>query len=175
LAGSIGVRAATTAVSQNPSPYATANREALDASQTAALPSTLNYLNSEVEPMVAVDPTDSSHTIGVRQQDPWTDGGNNGEASAFSTDGGGTSSAMVTQPFSACYSLSGYGPSLSYQRASDPWVSIGPGKPASVSSCVPTAADCSTAYSVSLSFNETDAKNSVAAATSATPTRCGTG
>ena len=34
-----------------------------------------NYVNAEVEPFVAVDPTDANHMIGVYQQDRWTTGG----------------------------------------------------------------------------------------------------
>jgi BNR repeat-like domain len=168
LAGIASVRAADPVVSQYPSPFDTTGCTALDTSQTNAFSgATLNYLNTEVEPMVAVDPTDSAHVIGVWQQDRWTDGGDNGNASAYSTDGGTTWSNVVPQPFTACYNTIGTNSGgLNYQRASDPWVSIGPGEPSNVSSCAPTTADCSTAYSVSLAFDETDNKNSVAAATS---------
>lgn len=168
LAGVVGARASDPIVSQYPSPFATSGCEASDTSQTNALSGgTLNYLNTEVEPMVAVDPTDGNHVIGVWQQDRWTDGGDNGNASAYSSDGGTTWSTVIPQPFTACYNTIGTNTGgLNYQRASDPWVSIGPGEPSSVSSCAPTTADCSTAYSVSLAFDETDNKNSVAAATS---------
>ena len=158
-----GARAGTSTVSANPSPYATPGCAAIDAQQTAQVSGIHNYVNSEVEPQVAVDPTDSAHVIGVWQQDRWTDGGNNGEVSAYSMDGG-TSWSVVPQPFTACYTASGYGPALDYQRSSDPWVSIGPGKPGSV--CTVGTTDCSTAYSVSLMFDETDARNGVAASAS---------
>src|SRR4051794_10136805 len=139
--------AAPATVSADPSPYANPGCAALDASQVADAGS-LNYLNSEVEPQVAIDPTDPLHLIAVWQQDRWSDGGAHGLVAGYSTDGGATW-RVSPQPFSACYHaahpVGGY---LNYQRASDPWVSIGPGTPGSPSSG-------STAYSVSLSFDQT--------------------
>lgn len=148
-------------VSQNPSPFATPGCVALDAQ-----PGSLNYRNSEVEPQVAVDPTDPSHLVGAWQQDRWSNGGAHGLVAGYSTDGG-ASWAVSPQPFSACYHASGYpGVYLDYQRASDPWVSIGPGAPLGSPST-------STAYSVSISFDQTAYKgdpnarhNAVGAATS---------
>ena len=59
--------------SQNPSPYATPGCLALEPQ-----PESLNYLNSEVEPQVAVDPTNPSHLVGAWQQDRWSNGGAHG-------------------------------------------------------------------------------------------------
>jgi BNR repeat-like domain len=129
--------------SQNPSPYATPGCLALEPQ-----PASLNYLNSEVEPQVAVDPTNPSHLVGAWQQDRWNNGGAHGLVAGYSNDGG-ASWHVSPQPFSACYHASGFpGPYLNYQRASDPWVSIGPGAP-------PGSPSGSTAYSVSISFNQT--------------------
>jgi hypothetical protein len=129
--------------SQNPSPYATPGCLALEPQ-----PGSLNYLNSEVEPQVAVDPTNPSHLVGAWQQDRWSNGGAHGLVAGYSNDGG-LSWRVSPQPFSACYHASGYpGAYLNYQRASDPWVSIGPGAP-------PGSPSSSTVYSVSLSFNQT--------------------
>jgi BNR repeat-like domain len=131
-------------VSQNPSPYATTGCLALDNQGTSR-----NYLNSEVEPMVSVDPTTPSHLVGAWQQDRWNDGGAHGLVAAYSTDGG-TSWAVSPQPFSVCYhTITGNEskPYLNYQRASDPWVSIGPGAPGNPSG--------STVYSDSISFDQT--------------------
>lgn len=147
-------------VSGNPSPFATPTCAAVDSAQTSQVSSTFNYLNSEVEPMVAVDPTDGSHLVGVWQQDRWNDGGSNGLVSAYSTSGG-SSWTEVPLPFSSCYGTGG----LDYQRASDPWASIGPGKPASFG-CAPTAADCSTVYTISIPFDETTRRTAVAASVS---------
>jgi hypothetical protein len=132
-----------TVVSQNPSPYATPGCLALDNQ-----PGSLNYLNSEVEPQVAVDPTNGSHLVGAWQQDRWSNGGAHGLVAGYSNDGG-ASWRVSPEPFSVCYHVSGYpGPYLNYQRASDPWVSIGPGAP-------PGSPANSTVYAVSLSFDQT--------------------
>ena len=74
------------------------------------------FLNAEVEPSLAVDPTDPKHLIGAWQQDRWSNGGANGIVSAVSFDGGHTW-APKTVPFTRC--SGGL-----YHRASDPWVSI---------------------------------------------------
>jgi hypothetical protein len=138
--------AAVVSVSANPSPYATPGCLAFDTSQVQA--GSRNYLNSEVEPQVAIDPTNPNRLVGVWQQDRWSDGGAHGLIAAYSANGG-ASWTLSPQPFSVCYHASGYpGDYLNYQRATDPWVSIGPGTPGS-----PTSG--STVYSVSLSFDQT--------------------
>jgi hypothetical protein len=104
----------------------------------------VNYLNAEVEPYVAVNPTNPNNLIGVWQQDRWSDGGAHGLVAGFSSDGGKTW-GETPLPFSACAG------GLGYERASDPWVSFGPD---------------GTAYSVSISFNQTNNNNAVAAAVS---------
>src|SRR5215471_2942210 len=74
---------------------------ALVAQQTA-LGST-NFPDAEVEPYIAVDPTNANHLITSVQQDRWNDGGSNGLTNAISTDGGATWSLASTQPpFSIC-------------------------------------------------------------------------
>src|SRR6266700_7887197 len=103
-----------------------------------------NYKNAEVEPWVSANPTNSQNIVGVWQQDRWSNGGAHGLVAGFSFDGG-KSWGETTLPFSACAS------GLGYERASDPWVSFGPD---------------GTAYTVSISFNDTNNNNAVAAATS---------
>ncbi len=110
---------------------------------TIGVPGT-NYLNAEVEPYVAVNPANTSNIIGVWQQDRWDNGGAHGLVAGFSFDGGATWKE-TTLPFSACAG------GLGYERASDPWVSFGPD---------------GRAYTVSLSFDQSDNRNAVAAATS---------
>ncbi len=139
-AGSGLVRAAS-AVSplvlvSGPSPYASCT--------IGGTSSSTNSVNAEVEPYVAVNPTNHSNIIGVWQQDRWNDGGAHGLVAGFSTDGGLTWSETPL-PFSACAN------GLGYERASDPWVSIGPD---------------GTAYTVSISFNASNNNNAVAAAVS---------
>ncbi len=117
-----------------PSPYA---------SCTLGGPGT-NSVNAEVEPYVAVNPANPKNLVGVWQQDRWNNGGAHGLVASFSFNGGATW-GETTLPFSACAG------GLGYERASDPWVSIGPdGK----------------AYAVSISFNQSNNNNAVAAATS---------
>jgi hypothetical protein len=127
--------AQTDVLVSGPSPYATCGNDAQSGT---------NYVNAEVEPHVAVNPTNPDNILGVWQQDRWSNGGSHGLVAGYSLDGG-LSWAETPLPFSACAN------GLGYERASDPWVSFGPdGK----------------AYSVSISFNDTNNNNSVAAATS---------
>jgi len=77
------------------------------------------YTNAEVEPLVAVDPTDPNHLIGAWQQDRWSNGGARGNLTGVSVDGGRTWRQRMA-PFSRC--TGGV-----YTRVSDPWVTIAPG------------------------------------------------
>lgn len=109
-------------------------------------PGAVNYPNAEVEPWVAVNPTNPQNIIGAWQQDRWSDGGARGLVAGYSTNGG-TTWNTVAQPFSACAA----GGPARYDRVSDPWVSIGPD---------------GTAYSVSISFQGVGYDNAVLASTS---------
>src|SRR5947209_8012504 len=104
-----GASAPTTV--SGPSPYASCS----DANQPGT-----NYANAEVEPQVAVNPANTMNIIGAWQQDRWSNGGAHGLVAGFSSDGG-TTWGETTLPFSVC-ARGG----LSYERASDPWDSIGP-------------------------------------------------
>ena len=76
-------------------------------------------LNSEVEPQVAVDPTNPLHVVGVWQQDRWSNGGSRALVEGDSIDGGNTWTRQVIPGLS----LASGG---IYARASDPWVSFAP-------------------------------------------------
>ena len=104
----------------------------------------INYLNAEVEPYLAINPANPTNFIGVWQQDRWSDGGARGLVAGSSFDGGKTWT-QTALPFSACAG------GLGYERASDPWVSIGPD---------------GTAYAISISFNRSNNSNAVGAAVS---------
>lgn len=107
------------------------------------------YDRSEVEPFGSVNPTDQSNIVTVFQQDRWSNGGAHGLAAGVSRDGG-SSWSVVPLPFSSC--AAGTPADLQYEAASDAWVSFGPG----------TASDPlhgATAYSVSISFNESPGRN----------------
>jgi hypothetical protein len=76
------------------------------------------YDNTEVEPQVAVNPTNPNEIIGVSQQDRWPDGGARGLSSWISRDGGTTWTKLADVPWSACQG----GPAR-FGRVTDPWVS----------------------------------------------------
>src|SRR6266704_2871127 len=133
------VRASSLVLVSGSSPYASCS----NGSQSGT-----NYVNAEVEPYVSVNPKNSSNIVGVWQQDRWSSGGAHGLVAGFSSDGGMTW-GETTLPFDAC--APGTPSALQYERASDPWVSIG---------------HDGTAYTVSISFNDTNNNKAVAAATS---------
>lgn len=93
------------------------------------------YAQAEVEPYLAINPTDPGNLIAVWQQDRWSDGGARGLVSGASFDGGRTWS-RTPLPVSRC---AGGSPAngADYPRASDPWVSFAPD---------------GTAFAISLSF-----------------------
>lgn len=108
-----------------------------------------NYTNAEVEPFVAVNPTNPNNIIGVFQQDRWSNGGAHGLTTAYSLNGGRTWSSTWAH-FSICAggtSANGGG----YERSSDPWVTFGPD---------------GVAYQISISFNTSNSVNSVLASRS---------
>lgn len=88
-----------------------------DGGDPSADPPPINYVDTELEPSVAVNPTDPGNIIGVYQQDRWSDGGAHGLVTSRSTDGG-SSWAQNYASFSTC---SG---GTNYPRATDPWVSF---------------------------------------------------
>ena len=102
------------------------------------------YPNAEVEPWVAVNPTNPNNIIGVWQQDRWSNGGANGLATGVSFDAGRTWSETAA-PFTRC---SGGNASNGgdYERASDAWVTFAPD---------------GTAHQISISFAESDNPSSV--------------
>jgi hypothetical protein len=80
--------------------------------------------SQEVEPMIAVDPTDGTHFVAAWQQDRWSNGASDGLVAGASFDGGLTWTTTIPH-FSRCTGgndANGGG----YERATDPWVSFGP-------------------------------------------------
>jgi hypothetical protein len=98
----------------SPSPFATC---------TIGGPGT-NFVNSELEPLVDVNPTDPGNVIGVYQQDRWSNGGAHGLVTSTSFDGGATWAESWAH-FSICAggNVANGG---DFQRASDPWVTFAP-------------------------------------------------
>jgi hypothetical protein len=76
------------------------------------------YDNTEVEPQVAVNPTDATEILGVSQQDRWPDGGARGLTSWRSTNSGDSWSKLADVPWADCQG----GPER-FGRVTDPWVS----------------------------------------------------
>jgi len=109
-----------------------------------------NYRNSEVEPFISGNPTNKSNLIAVWQQDRWSNGGAHGLTAGSSNDGGKTWTD-VPLPFDACAAPNDVNVNI-YNRASDPWVSVGPD---------------GRAYAVSISVNVNTNDNGVFATTSA--------
>src|SRR5207244_13219579 len=93
------------------------------ASWTIGGPGT-NYVNAEVEPRVAVNPSNPSNIVGVFQQDRWSNGGAHGLVAGVSHDGGATWSETFAH-FSSCSGGTDANGG-NYDRASDPWVSFAP-------------------------------------------------
>ena len=91
---------------------------------TVGAPGTL-FVNSEVEPWVAVNPTNPNNIIAVYQQDRWSNGGSHGLVTAVSFTGGATWSHPAPPHFSTC---AGGTPANGgdFDRASDPWVTFAP-------------------------------------------------
>lgn len=90
--------------------------------QSAGPPPGEVFVNAEVEPWVAVNPTNLDNLVGVWQQDRWTDGGSKGLGTARSTDGGATWAPVAPIAWSTCAGSS----DAKATRATDPWVSFGP-------------------------------------------------
>jgi hypothetical protein len=78
------------------------------------------YLNSEVEPSLAVSASDRRRQVGFYQEDRWDNGGSRSLVFATTRDGGQT---WVDQPVPGI-SLTFGG---TYERITDPWVAFGPG------------------------------------------------
>src|SRR5947207_14579189 len=95
----------TTAVHQasgTPSPPANGNSPFASCDISGFLiPGETNYVNTELEPWVAVNPTNPMNIIGVYQQDRYTRGGASGLAAAVTHNGGMTWSSTYPH-FSAC-------------------------------------------------------------------------
>ncbi len=83
----------------------------------------VSYAGAEVEPSLAKHPTNAKHMVAAWQQDRWSNGGSRGVASAASFDGGLTWQSSIAT-FSRC-SGGNAANSGDYERATDPWVTIG--------------------------------------------------
>jgi hypothetical protein len=73
---------------------------------------------AEPEPQADINPTNSLNIAGAYHEDRWSDGGDRGLASSWSTDGGLTWGQTVVPGITKCSGGK-------FDRASDPWVSFG--------------------------------------------------
>jgi hypothetical protein len=76
------------------------------------------YTNAEVEPWLAIDPTNDRHWIAVWQQDRWSNGSSRGPVAGVTFDAGATWTRVAPQ-FTVCSGGT-------YTRGSDPWVDFSP-------------------------------------------------
>ncbi|HEV8366671.1 MAG TPA: sialidase family protein [Pyrinomonadaceae bacterium] len=84
----------------------------------------INFLNTEIEPYLAINPTNHLNIVAAWQQDWWSNGGSRGFVTSASFDGGLTWMSAVPQ-FSYC---SG-GTSANggdFERAADAWITFAP-------------------------------------------------
>jgi len=88
-----------------------------------ASPPSVVYPNTEVEPYVAVNPTNHDNIIGAYQQDRWTDGGSKGLVASRSIDGG-LSWAQNYPEFTVCSDNLSTSYTPPFPRATDPFVSF---------------------------------------------------
>jgi len=79
----------------------------------------INFLDSEIEPWVDVNPANPDNIVAIWQQDRWSDGGSRGNVAGVSFDGGNTWAIVPIPGITDCTG----GP---WERASDPWVSFSP-------------------------------------------------
>jgi hypothetical protein len=84
-----------------------------------------NVVNSEVEPWVAVDRSDTDNIVAAWQQDRWNNGGSRGLVTAFSHDGGTSWTINAATKSSICTGGTAANGG-NYERASDPWVDVSP-------------------------------------------------
>jgi hypothetical protein len=145
-AGVLGVSAAASAgistgtlvqAPDRPFPGTSAACNSVIAQQTAL--GSHNYPDAEVEPYAVADPSNPQHLVAAFQQDRWNDGGDNGNITDVSNNGGKTWTLASGQPaFTVCEGAA-TGSSSYFNRASDPWVSY--------------SSDGKTVYQASLAFN----------------------
>jgi hypothetical protein len=85
------------------------------------------FLDSEVEPWIAVSPVDSQVMAGTWQQDRWNDGGSRGNLVALSVDGGMSWATFIPPNITECTANPGATSSFAvFDRASDPWLDFTP-------------------------------------------------
>ncbi len=83
------------------------------------------FLNSEVEPWIDVNRTNTSNVVGIFQQDRWSNGGARGLVASVSFTGGASFTLVPIPKVTVCSGGTAANGG-NYQRATDPWVTFGP-------------------------------------------------
>ena len=109
---SAGVVLPATAISPDPSPFAACDNQGLST----------NYPNAEVEPWLAVDPTNSNYAV-AWQQDRWGDPAEGGAHGLVAWSSASQKNSWA--PFTTC-SGGTVANNGNYDRASDVWLDYGP-------------------------------------------------
>ena len=78
-----------------------------------------NFPNTEVEPHLAVNPTNPDNLVGSAHQDRWSNGGSRGDVLVRSFDGGATWTTFRIPGIAAC-------DGGQWPRGTDPWLSFAP-------------------------------------------------
>lgn len=99
------------------SPFAGCTGDLVDVQRAAGQ---VDYPNSEVEPYVAVNPTNPENLIAVWQQDRWAGGSSRGNLAGVSFDGGESWMLVSVTGSNACTG------NPFWVRATDPWVTFAP-------------------------------------------------
>jgi hypothetical protein len=99
------------------SPFAGCTADLVDLQRALG---SVDYPNSEVEPYLAVNPTNPNNLIAVWQQDRWDNSGSRGNLAGVSFDGGNSWQIVEVTRSSACTG------NPFFARATDPWVTFSP-------------------------------------------------
>ncbi len=111
------------------------------------------FLNSKVEPYLAVSPANSQLMVGVWQQDRWSGTGARGILAARSVNGGSTWAIPTPPPLSHC--MGGTAANAGdYDRVSDPWVAFSSDGVTFYQSALAFTAGTSSAVLVSVSADQ---------------------
>jgi hypothetical protein len=81
--------------------------------------------DSEVEPIVAVNPLNSLNIVGGWQQDRWSNGGSRGLVAGVSVNGGTSWTQVVIPKITLCSGGTAANDG-DFKRATDPWVTFSP-------------------------------------------------
>ena len=83
------------------------------------------YVDAEVEPFVAINPSNPTNLVGAWQQDRWSNGGAQGLLVGASFDGG-RSWTVSAIPFAHCTGGNATNGG-DFERTTDPWMAVSPG------------------------------------------------